>query len=49
MDFEDVKNISAVSNRWLPLEMRLGNGRAKLGEGKTEGCTVQRLRELKSW
>ncbi len=34
VDFEDVKNISAVSNRWLPLEMRLGMAVQNLGKGR---------------
>ncbi|CAK9196998.1 unnamed protein product [Sphagnum troendelagicum] len=31
---EDVKNIYAVSNRWLPLEMRLGMAVQNLGKGR---------------
>ncbi len=34
VDFEDVKNISALSNRWLPLEMRLGMAVQNLGKGR---------------
>lgn len=34
VDFEDVKNISAVSNRWLPPEMRLGMAVQNLGKGR---------------
>ncbi len=37
VDFEDVKNTSAVSNRWLPLEMRLGMAVQNLGKGREEG------------